>query len=397
MERTDTITPAGGESARQLALEELQILDTPAEERFDRVTRLCTRLFGVPMALVSLIDNDRQWFKSRIGLAAPETPRDMAFCNIAIQTPNALVVEDAQEDDRFSANPLVTGEPHIRFYAGYPLETRSGHRVGTLCILDHKPRKITVLELGLLQDLALWVQKELIVDEELDRAAEVQQGLLPRRPPNLPGYEVAARVKSSWLVGGDFFDWYPTPDGAALCLADVMGKGMGGAILMATVRAVLRGAAAAASLADGVAFAATALEEDLAQTESFFTLFMARVNGESGTVTYVDAGHGLAFVAREDGTMERLMDRGLPVGMLPETRWDDATFHMAPGDTLVVCSDGILDANGPADTDADVARILREVATVASSSTDMQAMVDHLTDVKGDQPDDVTVLVMRRL
>jgi GAF domain-containing protein len=183
------------EEARIVALEELNVLDTPPEERFDRVTRLCVRLFGVPMALVSLIDNDRQWFKSNIGMEdTPETPRDIAFCNIAIQDTKPLIVEDASADDRFRENPLVTGGPNIRFYAGVPLETKGGHRVGTLCILDDKPRKLTVLEVGLLKDLADWVQKELIVDEELDRAAEVQQGLLPRRPPDLPGYDVAARV-----------------------------------------------------------------------------------------------------------------------------------------------------------------------------------------------------------
>lgn len=385
------------EQARQLALEELDILDTPPEERFDRVTRLCVRLFGVPMALVSLIDNDRQWFKSNIGMGVPETARVDAFCNVAIQSPSPLIVEDAQTDERFRDNPYVTGNPNIRFYAGIPLETKGGQRVGTLCILDDKPRKITVLEVGLLKDLADWVQKELVVDEELDRAAEVQQGLLPRRPPDLPGFDVAARVKSSWMVGGDFFDWFPTPSGSVIALADVMGKGMGGAILMATVRAVLRVAAGQPSLADGVTYAAIALEDDLSQTDSFFTLFIARAKGETGEIHYVDAGHGLAIVVRADGSLERLDQRGLPVGMLTDATWDDASFRLESGDTLVVCSDGILDVRGGADTADDVDRVLRDVADVAMSLDSAQAIVESLTDVQGDQPDDVTVLVMRRL
>ncbi len=386
------------EVARVLALEELQILDTPPEERFDRVTRLCARLFGVPMVLVTLVDNDRQWFKSNIGLEGmPETPRDIAFCNVAIQSAGPLIVEDALNDDRFRDNPLVTGDPNIRFYAGVPLESKGGHRVGTLCILDHKPRKITILEVGLLKDMADWVQKELVVDEELDRAAEVQQGLLPRRPPDLPGFDVAARVKSSWMVGGDFFDWFPTPTGSAIALADVMGKGMGGAILMATVRAVLRVAAGQPSLADGVTYASIALEDDLAQTDSFFTLFLARARGDDGDVQYVDAGHGLAMIVRVDGSIERLDKRGLPVGMMTDATWDDATFRLASGDTLIVCSDGILDVRGGADSHEDVARVLREVADVALGMESAQAIVETLTDVGADQPDDVTVLVMRRL
>lgn len=387
------------EQARIQALEELDILDTPPEERFDRVTRLCVRLFGVPMALVSLIDNDRQWFKSNIGKIADttETPRDIAFCNIAIQDTKPLIVEDATKDDRFSANPLVTSGPEIRFYAGVPLETKNGHRVGTLCILDDKPRKLTILEVGLLKDLADWVQKELIVDEELERAAEVQQGLLPRRAPDLPGYDVAARVKSSWMVGGDFFDWFATPSGSAVALADVMGKGMGGAILMATVRAVLRVAAGQPSLASGVSYASIALEDDLSQTDSFFTLFIARATGDAGDVQYVDAGHGLAIIVRADGRVDRLDERGLPVGMMTDAEWTDARFQLASGDTLVVCSDGILDVRGGADTADDVTRVLHEVAAVTSSLDSAQAIVDALTDVTGDQPDDVTVLVMRRL
>lgn len=383
------------EDERLQALLELQVLDTPAEERFDRVTRLCTSVFGVQTALVSLIDADRQWFKSRVGLDVEETPRDIAFCNLAIQQRGVFVVEDASTDDRFKDNPLVTGEPHIRFYAAMPIEARGGARVGTLCIIDPEPRKLTILEAGLLHDLAVWVQNELVIDEELERAAEVQQGLLPRRELDLPGYEVAARVKSSWLVGGDFFDWFPTPTGGVICVADVMGKGMSGAILMATVRAVLRGAAAQPSLAAGVSFASTALADDLESTESFFTLFIGRAQPNSDTLSYVDAGHGLAFVARADGTMERLDNRGLPVGMLPDSEWSEAEVQLNAGDALVVCSDGVLDVDGEAESQEDIERVLRKVADLAMELEDPRRVVDAVTDVPS-QRDDVTVLVLRR-
>lgn len=128
------------ESERVVELCELQILDSAAEERFDRYTRLVKRLFDVPIALVSLVDSNRQWFKSSVGLEATQTPRNISFCGHAINHDSLFIVEDASLDPRFANNPLVTGDPHIRFYAGYPLQGPNGYRVGTLCIIDRIPR-----------------------------------------------------------------------------------------------------------------------------------------------------------------------------------------------------------------------------------------------------------------
>ena len=128
------------ESRRLATLRQYGLLDTPADERFDRLTRAAATLFGTPMALVTLIDRKRQWFKSRIGMASSETPRDIAFCNHTIQDDGVTVVLDATKDPRFSSNPLVTGAPHIRFYAGAPLIAPNGSRIGSLCILDTAPR-----------------------------------------------------------------------------------------------------------------------------------------------------------------------------------------------------------------------------------------------------------------
>ena len=150
----------GNEKERLDALHRMEVLDTPAEEAFDRITRLAKSVLETPIVLVSLVDEDRQWFKSNQGLDAGESPRNVAFCDHTIRKTEPMVVENALDDPRFADNPFVTGEPGIRFYAGVPLRTRDGHNIGTLCAIDVKPRTISGQQLNVLEDLA-----RLVVDE----------------------------------------------------------------------------------------------------------------------------------------------------------------------------------------------------------------------------------------
>ncbi len=153
-------TPAN-ESQRLDTLRSLNVLDSAPEERFDRLTRLAKRLFGVPIALVSLVDENRQWFKSCVGLNATETPRDISFCGHAILEDDVLVIPDALADHRFHDNPLVTDAPNIRFYAGCPLKVLNGSKLGTLCLIDVNPREMSEEDLVLLRDLARMAEQEL--------------------------------------------------------------------------------------------------------------------------------------------------------------------------------------------------------------------------------------------
>lgn len=155
------IKPAN-EATRIQALHGLNILDSAPEERFDRLTRLAKRLFNVPIALVTLVDSDRQWFKSCVGLGVSETPRNVSFCGHAILQDELLMVADARQDERFNDNPLVTGEPKIRFYAGYPLTVPNGNKMGTLCLIDTQPRELDDEERALLRDLAGMAEQELM-------------------------------------------------------------------------------------------------------------------------------------------------------------------------------------------------------------------------------------------
>ena len=152
------------EARRIAALRALNILDTPPEERFDRLTRLAKGLFGVPVALLGLIDENRQWFKSRIGLEVPEIPRDISFCGHAILGDGIFLIPDAARDERFHDNLLVKHEPRIRFYAGCPLAAPDGSKLGTLCLIDRVAREFSDDDLALLRELAHMAEQELAVE-----------------------------------------------------------------------------------------------------------------------------------------------------------------------------------------------------------------------------------------
>ncbi len=154
------------ETERLMSLHSLHILDTPAEDRFDRITRMAKRLFGVEMCLISLVDSKRQWFKSKQGLNSCQTSREVSFCGHAILHDEVFIVGDASVDPRFEDNPLVTGPPFVRFYAGCPVRGPQGHRVGTLCLIDVSPRGLSTDEQAMLKDLAALVEDELKVTAE---------------------------------------------------------------------------------------------------------------------------------------------------------------------------------------------------------------------------------------
>ena len=149
------------EAQRLKALHHYRILDTDPEQAFDDLTLLASQVCGTPIALISLVDEDRQWFKSRIGVPELETARSVSFCAHAIQQPGLFIVSDASTDARFRDNPLVQGDPHIRFYAGAPLVTREGDALGTLCVIDRRPRALTEDQKQALAALQRQVQAQL--------------------------------------------------------------------------------------------------------------------------------------------------------------------------------------------------------------------------------------------
>ncbi|ORM28680.1 GAF domain-containing SpoIIE family protein phosphatase [Williamsia sp. 1135] len=398
------VLPPEVEEKRLRSLDQLQILDSPPEDRFERVTRMARLIFGVPMASVALLDRDRLWFKMVEGLPLSEVPRAETVCQTTVArtytkpADPALIVDDLERVPEFARLPGVGGEGGVRFYAGYPLYGPGHQPVGTFCVYDTSPRTFDESQQATFRELAAWAQRELERADDLERAAAVQRQLLPAPLHGIRGYSVRSMCVPAYAVGGDFYDHYLTDEGAVFSVADVMGKGLGAAILTASVRSALRGASKAlehakpgTSLGEAVSLVAGHVADDLSSTESFVTLFHARLERSTGHVDYIDAGHGLGLVSRKTGGVEPLPGCGLPLGVLVDEVWTAETVTLHPGDMLIVVSDGLLDLLSE-DSDAhtvqdfvrghsDPTTLCSAVAALASSSAPL---------------DDVTVVAVRR-
>jgi sigma-B regulation protein RsbU (phosphoserine phosphatase) len=238
-------------------------------------------------------------------------------------------------------------------------------------------------------------KKQVQLAEELARAAAVQSELLPVENPPLPGFEIGARCLPAREVGGDFYDWQQLPGGVlSLTVGDVMGKGMSAALLMATVRAVIRAMVSQHGPADAVQHTATSLDGDLARSGSFVTLFHAQLNTVTSELRYVDAGHGQALLRRADGTLEPLQPFGLPLGVLSTERYSEGVVTLNPGDVLVIYSDGLSEARPELFRDQQT--LTSQIITDETAGATAQRLVDLATATGGQLPDDLTVVVVRR-
>ena len=356
------------ESARLSDLQALQLLDTPAEERFDSIVRLAMQLFDVPIAYVALIDGERQWFKARCGLAVTETLRDISFCGHAILHDHLTVVPDAQLDQRFQGNPLVTGEPFIRFYAGHPLKGARGYNVGTLCIADRVSRdfgeqqqhwmvglaeltqsQLRLTRLAEMQRELLTTQSELLVtraqlDAELQEAADYVCSLLPEELRE-GGVRTDWTYESCSQLGGDLFGYHwLNEDQFVVYLLDVCGHGVGACLLASSVHSVLRRRALPDcdfSDPDAVLSALDAAFPMEEHHDKFFTIWYGVYTASSRTLKFAAAGHHPS-VLWTPGCREpvELGQSGLMIGVATDRQPQAQSQQIPAGSRLHLFSDG---------------------------------------------------------
>ena len=230
--------------------------------------------------------------------------------------------------------------------------------------------------------------------DQMTKAAALQAGMLPASPLKYDTFEIAAHFSAAREISGDFYDWYqPEPRFLSLTLGDVMGKGLPAAIMMATVRAALRGATRIEDMEEGVHLAAKVMSTALEVNNSYVTLFHGLFDASNGDLHYIDAGHGYARVVRTGSQQESLTVRSAPIGMFADTTYAIGQVNLAPGDTLVVFSDGLIDLR------PDLATRDVQLPTSARRAPNVQELVDVLAEGARSRElaDDVTVLALRRL
>jgi len=335
--------PIPADEADRLAdLRSLRVLDTPPERRFDRIVKLAATIFETPIAYIALIDSERQWFKARQGLCRVETDRSTSFCGHTITQDEPLVVPDALLDSRFSDNPMVTGDPHVRFYAGVPLKGPAGYNVATLCLADTEPREFSSEQLGVLLSLAEMAERELqmvdviesqarLIDTqkelvrtqerlhaELDEAARYVRSQLPEPLRDGP-VRIDWRYEASSQVGGDAFGYHWLEDGRlAVFLLDVSGHGVGAALMSSSIHAALtRHTLSGADFGDPASvLAALDTAFPMAGNDNkFFTCFYGVYDPADATLHYASAGHPPAFLYAPGGERTELPATGSVAGI----------------------------------------------------------------------------------
>ncbi|MFE0737309.1 PP2C family protein-serine/threonine phosphatase [Streptomyces sp. NPDC058855] len=365
----DTDPSPPDEQQRLAAVRRYRTLDSSPDGGFDKIASLAARIFGVPMAMVTIVDSDRVWIKAAHGLKdAGEIGRDPGLCASAILHDQPYVVTDALTDPRTATNPLVHGPLGIRFYAAAAITTADGHRLGTVNVLDTRPRHPDADQLEALRDLASLVMDQLelrlsamrtVASERRRRsdaerlARTLQRTLLPPALPTVPGLQAAAayHTASADEVGGDFYDLFPLADGRwGFFLGDVCGKGADAAALTSLTRYTLRAAAIYdADPCTALANLDTVLKgEYQGSSPRFCTAVFGILDAEpdgSFTVTLAGGGHPPALAVRADGTVDSVSTTGGQlIGLLPDPRFVQARTRLAPGDALLLYTDGLTEA-----------------------------------------------------
>jgi phosphoserine phosphatase RsbU/P len=436
------------EAERLAALREYEILDTLPEPGYDDITRIAAQICGTPIALVSLVDENRQWFKSRIGVDVEETPRDRAFCAHAILEPDSLlVVEDAVRDARFADNPLVTGPPGIRFYAGAPLVTTDGHALGTLCVIDREPRKLSIAQQASLRALARQVVARMeltrtvsrlehsqqalevanealekrnaqairsrdelaslcrlledqaaVMERDLNRAEIIQRSLLPHRVPKLKDVSLHTLYRPGRNIGGDLFDVVVANDRyLVLVIADAAGHGVSAAMISMLFKNRLEVTDASGRPyrpCEALSRLNAALHMDKPAPGVFVTAAYCLFDMEQRTLVVASAGHPPLIRLRPNGDIDLVEHTGPALGLYADAAYGEQSLTIGTGDRVLLYTDGLFNTVGEveAPTPDRVAEALRSVPEQGPSLARLLQTISGGQDV--DDRDDVSMILM---
>lgn len=367
------------EEERLASLHALELLDSPKEQRFDRIVSLTKAVMGVPIAYIALIDSDRQWFKSKVGICETlsETSRDESFCGHAILQDTPLVIEDALKDARFFDNPMVTGEPYVRFYAGHPLQSQAGHNIATLCVVDTSPREFSDEDMDRFAHLAAMAERELsmlgviatqhemietrnalvasqqALARELSEAADYVYQFLPAREVGIDEpVHIDYQFIASSRLGGDLLGYHAIDDDhQAFWLLDVTGHGVGASLLSVSAGNAIRSGQLNADPRDPAALVATLnnafpMERN---NDKFFTIWYGVYQRSTRTLTYTTAGHHPATLMDANGQRQSLGMPGLMIGVIPDNTYEAQSVTVDPGSKLYLFSDGLYEIRGGTD------------------------------------------------
>ena len=358
----ESIIPSN-EAARMKLLRELDILDTEAEKIYDGIVYIASQICQVPISTITMIDSDRQWFKSAIGVEHRENPRIYSFCALAILGKDILEVPDSLEDDRFKDNPLATSVPGVRFYAGIPLELKDGLNVGTLCVIDHKPNKLNEDQLKSLRFLgwqvtkllelrlknAQLMQKQEALNDDLNAATAIQKSFLP--PPELlyRGFQIASFWYPAHALGGDIFNAIEGKEKTIFYMIDVCGHDVPSALVTVSISQFFyQNVNSPIALSPKEIMILLNEEYPFERFDRFFTIFYLIVDRSTGHFKYCNGGHPPAVIIKRNGELQLLNPRGMSIGLKKLSQKEYSIFEegegfLEEGDKVFLYTDGILE------------------------------------------------------
>jgi phosphoserine phosphatase RsbU/P len=415
-----TVPRAVFDPERLAAVHATGLLDTGAEDNFDRLASLAAMLLEAPMAFVTLVDDRRSFWKSAVGAIPPEVatarevPVEESICQHVVGSRDAVLVDDAEQDPRAGAGTILPSL-QVRAWAGFPVRSPGGHVLGSFCVVDRQPRRWSERDIAVLRTLSHSASGEIalldaveVAQREARRssalARTLQESLLAPVLPHVPGLELASRYRPAGAGGelvGDFFDVFQGLDDAwHVVIGDICGKGVEAAKMTALARYTLR----AAAMHGGGPSAMLGELNDALELQGprdglYLTALVATVHeaARGVTVTLALAGHPPALVRRADGTVQEAGRAGSLLGIFPRVELHDVELFLGRGDALVLHTDGVTDARC-GDERFGEPRLHRAIAAAGRASAGalaagLEAAVGRFSD--GPADDDLALLVLR--